>query len=629
MVNKETYDNLTAKGFFGENSVASPTNSSTNNFRDTLREQVLQKYINYDQDTLMEESNLVQSATVPFWKRNNFLKFAGGFAAVILVTIAAFTFVLKSSATLKGEMAYTEGNVLYKTAASDWTKADKDLVLQQGYSIKVEGNGKAIANLDDGSAIRLNDNSAVTLTSMDASHVVITNDQGEVYSRVAKAQRTFDVIANGITYRSLGTAYKTLCLDATDNTVITSGVEVYESKVQILGVTDNNEIIVQQGEKYYVVNTDDPEQMQKIEVLSKDDLQSDEFTMWNKTQDELVAQFKSQMGVLFDIKIPELTVISPATQDSVTSNATVNVSGITEDGIKLTVNDVEIPNNAGAFDYVYNLVDGYNGIKLIAEDASGNKAVRNFRVKFENPNAEVTPTANPEQTAAPTSVPNATAKPSGISLSGTKVSNGVSFTWNVTGLDVSKGFKIVKSTGNNPVYPGNDYVYLTDANQRNYTWQIKDGVTYKFRICQYNGNGACLVYSNQITVQAPTAPTATPSNPVTSISLSANQSTKKVSWSAVGVSASGFKVVWSKTSGPTYSTRPTDQYQYHGSSSAVISDVLTAFDGYGTYYVRVCAYQNGSNGECTPYSNQVTLTLGTPSPTPTVAPTDTPVPTGM
>ncbi|MCK5212165.1 hypothetical protein KAJ89_05685 [Candidatus Parcubacteria bacterium] len=79
-----------------------------------------------------------------------------------------------------------------------------------------------------------------------------------------------------------------------------------------------------------------------------------------------------------------------------------------------------------------------------------------------------------------------------------------------------------------------------------------------------------------------------------------------INWSTDGHSASGFKVVWSKNSGPTYPCRSGDKYHYY-SSPDKSSDTLTAFSGDGTYYVRVCEYLGGA---CGVYSNEITVQLG-------------------
>ena len=621
MENKETNKNLSAQSFFEENKFDSTPNEVNNTeFKESLREQVLQEYLTFEEKPKMDTQ-----PKVSFFSRHAILLSA---SLLCLVTIIAAVVIflipsINKSTVIRGEIAYTEGNVFYKTQTTEWVKAKKDIVLEQGDSLMVSGVGRSILNLDDGSSIRLSEDTTVTLTSMDPQHIVITNEKGDVYSRVMKADRLFDVVANGVIYRSLGTAYKTSCLnyiaDNTpidldeDNIVTVNSVEVYESKVRILGLTDNNEIVVEQGNKYYVVNMNEPDIAAKVIEVNLADIKSDEFVMWNKEQDEKVQAFKSQMGILFDIKAPTLNLASPMDGEE-TQSETILVSGSTDADTKITVNTVDVTNNNGSFSYLFTLVPGANGIKVIAEDPSGNKSVRNLTVKY---TSTVTPSITITSTKAPTSAP--TAK---ITLNGTKVSNGVSFTWNVVGLDVSKGFKLVKSLSANPVYPGNDYEYLTNQNQRNYTWEIKDGKTYHFRICQYNGSGTCLVYSNDITVQAPSSG---PSNPVTGISLSTTGPTS-VSWSVTGgIAPNGFKVVWSKTSGPTYPLRGSDTYYFASGTTSGSYSEINPFNGYGTYYIRVCAYENGTGGECKPYSNEVTITFtaptATPTPTPTVEPT--------
>lgn len=94
-----------------------------------------------------------------------------------------------------------------------------------------------------------------------------------------------------------------------------------------------------------------------------------------------------------------------------------------------------------------------------------------------------------------------------------------------------------------------------------------------------------------------------PQSAVSSIAATAQQNA--VSWSATGYSKNGFKIVWSKASGPTYPTRSGDKYIYL-SDPNVNATTLYAFDGIGTYYVRVCEYLGGT---CGTYSNEVLINL--------------------
>jgi hypothetical protein len=91
---------------------------------------------------------------------------------------------------------------------------------------------------------------------------------------------------------------------------------------------------------------------------------------------------------------------------------------------------------------------------------------------------------------------------------------------------------------------------------------------------------------------------------VTSLTLS-HAGDGVMSWVVNGTSESGFKLVWSKTSGPTYPTRSTDKYAYYSSSSTTTGQI-DSFDGAGTYYVRVCEYLGGA---CGVYSNEVQVEM--------------------
>lgn len=90
---------------------------------------------------------------------------------------------------------------------------------------------------------------------------------------------------------------------------------------------------------------------------------------------------------------------------------------------------------------------------------------------------------------------------------------------------------------------------------------------------------------------------------VSKISLSG--SGKSVSWKTDGYSKDGFKIVWSKNTGPTYPTRDGDKYIYFSDPSSS-SATLEAFNGEGAYSVRVCEYLGG---KCGVYSNEIILGL--------------------
>ncbi len=188
-----------------------------------------------------------------------------------------------------------------------------------------------------------------------------------------------------------------------------------------------------------------------------------------------------------------------------------------------------------------------------------------------------------------------------ISLTGTVSDSSVSLNWSTANLDAPKGFKLVKSTSPNPVYPGNDYKYLSDSGVRSYTWKGLSAGTYHFRVCQYLG-GKCGIYSNNITITIEKAVADDGS-----ITLSGSTSEGKVllSWTTYGNVnlENGYKVIMSENPNPVY---PGNQYHYITRTNRSDSWTWTGLDVGKTYHFRVCQYIGGA---CGIYSNDVGITI--------------------
>ena len=94
-----------------------------------------------------------------------------------------------------------------------------------------------------------------------------------------------------------------------------------------------------------------------------------------------------------------------------------------------------------------------------------------------------------------------------LTLSAEMKTDGAQLTWSVDGT-TPKGVKVAISTVNeNPTYPvmdGDSYRYLADSATRSYKeTMLTAGATYHYRVCQYDGAGKCLVYSNAVSVTVP------------------------------------------------------------------------------------------------------------------------------
>lgn len=185
-----------------------------------------------------------------------------------------------------------------------------------------------------------------------------------------------------------------------------------------------------------------------------------------------------------------------------------------------------------------------------------------------------------------------------IALSASTSGDTVNLSWSVTGIDTSAGFKIVKNTTGNPVYPGDSYVYKSSPSTRSYSWNgISEGTWY-FRVCEYVG-GSCNTYSNEVEV---VVEGATSSGGDIDLDGTVDGTTVNLSWTLTDMTSDGgFKIVQNETGNPVY---PGDTYHYEGDPD-VRSDMWKYMDP-GTYYFRVCEYLGGS---CGVYSNQVTFTI--------------------
>jgi len=189
-----------------------------------------------------------------------------------------------------------------------------------------------------------------------------------------------------------------------------------------------------------------------------------------------------------------------------------------------------------------------------------------------------------------------------INLTATADGNNVNLNWSLN-FTSPKGFKIVKSTESNPVYPGNDYHYLSAPETRSDKWKsLSSGKTYHFRVCEYLG-GACGTYSNDVAVTIE-GPVIDNSNGTITLSGYYDQSLGKVrlEWALGSLySEKGFKVVNSTQPYPVY---PGNDYHYL-SSPETRSDKWVGLEP-GAYHFRVCEYLGGA---CGIYSNDLTINV--------------------
>ncbi len=209
-----------------------------------------------------------------------------------------------------------------------------------------------------------------------------------------------------------------------------------------------------------------------------------------------------------------------------------------------------------------------------------------------------------------------------LELTGELEGGQANLTWTVGSPEnLTSGFKVLKSKVNaEPIYgeEGTDYHYFDDNDMRADSYKdLMGGETYFFRVCQYNGGGDCVHYSNtvELTVaedvvtvvkeeQSKEESTATVEDAELELSGQFTSEGAKLTWEVAKPDnlKQGFKVVKSyEVEAPVY---PGNDYKYY-SNNDQRTHIFKDLKAGKTYYFRVCQY----NGECPFYSNVISLNV--------------------
>jgi hypothetical protein len=388
-----------------------------------------------------------------------------------------------------------DGDVSYSNDGKNWQELKAEQVLNQGDWVETSTQSRAVLVLDDGSAIRLNENTKIALTSTNPDAVVIANVNGEVYTRVVtNTERSFIVIVGDDEYKALGTAYKTV------NTEKIKGVQVYHSSVK------NGDVTIEEGKQWLIIDGTD----NKLQEIPLETLKNDEFVKWNAEQDKASSEFKDKLGYLGNLdKVTEEPKTAPAPAPGASIKLSGSVSG--EKGIQLSWSTANLSG-----------VDGYKIVKstknstpVFGQDGSlyikgsstksylwgvtdgGKYYIRVCGYIASNGSCNVY--SNTITVTAPKVAKATGGEPSGSLELKPLANNKVE--WVLNG-SAPNGYKLVWNTEGSPVYPGSNANYYSDPSTK-YGVITSEPGTYRVRVCMYN-NGSCINYSNELTITVET-----------------------------------------------------------------------------------------------------------------------------
>jgi FecR-like protein len=437
--------------------------------------------------------------------------------------------------SLAGALVIKDGVVEKKDGFINWVALAKGATIKQGDVIRTGENSRAVIELDDGSAVRLDENTEVSFSSLSDEVIFITQYEGQAYHRVHPGSLVYNVKSLGVIMTALGTAFNV----ATDSELEETEVSVYESSVEVM-IKDGEDVVkeeVEEGEKA-TVNKDDKDE---IEVEKLADAEGDDFYAWNQELNgEEVPEEEVKLAMAeeedqekeekVEVKTEEVKEEvkeeekqeekkeEPKVYGSLSlhaeagdGKATLNwdLDGEAPYGYKLCMSEsqanptypvksgdkMQYFSSSGTKSYTWTGLDGgktYH-FRVGAYNGSGG-------VVYYSGNVTATPWGGGTEEKDEEEKTTDDGKDWVDSLSLEVVDQGegkVKAEWSISGGNVYSGFKICYGEDANPTYPADNCTYKSTGSS-SHEWTLQIGKTYHFRVGAYRGNGVAEPYSNDV-----------------------------------------------------------------------------------------------------------------------------------
>lgn len=231
-------------------------------------------------------------------KPKSFLEFLRKFGYKVPLSIAAsflltFSLVISYSLTNNnsqestsniseinsGRVAIAEGDVRIIDRIGVERIITEDFFVEENTTVKLSGESKAKLDFENGSSLRVANDSEVKVSKVEDSKVVINHEFGEIYTVSTNGNSEVEIVTDEATYVAKNASYRII-----RNTERNS-VEVFENELEVL-FPDGTRRIVTNGEKLFVKNTALPESVGIVLAIDTSLKDTDEFLKWNNEVDK-------------------------------------------------------------------------------------------------------------------------------------------------------------------------------------------------------------------------------------------------------------------------------------------------------------------------------------------------------
>lgn len=398
---------------------------------------------------------------------------------------------------LQGVLALKEGSIAVSKNGA-WEELKKGATIKEGDVVRTGYRSRGVIELDDGSAVRLDQQTEVAFSNLSGEVIVLQQNNGRIYNRVHPGKLVYNVKSLNTVATALGTSFSV----ATNAKQQTTEVAVYESKVAL--ASSGQEGVKTQvaiGEMA-VVGKDEKPAVEKITEGQK----KEAFIAWNQTLDKeptpaptVIASPKPVVSEApKEIVRPASNTTLNLTAEARSGGALIRWTGDSSNGFKACYSERENPAYPADNCTYKNASDRSFEIGGL----TGGKTYH-FRVGVYGTDGKVSTYSNDVTVTPSGSVSsNSSGQVKSISINVEKQDGGkAKVTWNIDGSS-PLGFKVVWGPNSGPTYPtreGDKYHYYSESGKRDDIIEGLSGKTYYFRVCEYLG-GKCGVYSNEVSL---------------------------------------------------------------------------------------------------------------------------------
>jgi hypothetical protein len=185
---------------------------------------------------------------------------------------------------LSVKLAESQGEVQLDFSNKGYQAANADAILHQGDKIKTRAKSWAILKFDDGSVIRLADNTEIILQTLENDNILLEQKSGRTYHNLA-IQNKYQLKYANVLATALGTIFELI----TDEQKNYAAVIVLENKVRV-EILNQDEVLlsglIESNEKALIDLNAAKKDKFKIEVFDPKILAKEAWYKWNFDQDK-------------------------------------------------------------------------------------------------------------------------------------------------------------------------------------------------------------------------------------------------------------------------------------------------------------------------------------------------------